>query len=105
MKDVKVAVAKPHKYPATLSLDSDDLPAIAKWNVGGKYTITLEVEQVSASKGDEYGPMETSSEGNKRLSARFKVLSAKAAGYEDKDPMPARSKALGVLKEKAKAAD
>jgi hypothetical protein len=48
----------------SFSLTEKELPEIKDWKVGEKYTLMMEVEQVSASK-DEYskGP----------LTARFKI--------------------------------
>lgn len=51
----------------TMSLDSKDLPALAKWKVGGKYKITLEVEQTGMHKHDTI---------DNDLHATFKILSA-----------------------------
>ena len=82
---------KPKRMPPTLSLNEDDLPDIKDWKVGGKYTITLKVEQVSSSKDSSLdGP----SGGSKKLEARFHVLSASASGkpvaeaddYEEETP-------------------
>lgn len=90
----------PHKYPSFLSLDSEDLPAIKDWNVGKKYTLMVEVEQVSISKdGDEYGPMMANGETKKSsMRARFKILSVKVPGG---DKPIQRSEKLAKLKEKA----
>jgi len=74
--DHATAMPKVEKTPPTLSLSEDDLPAIKGWKVGGKYSINLEVEQVSSSKGDMYGPMGS----DKKISARFHVLSATTKG-------------------------
>jgi hypothetical protein len=41
-------------YPTIIRLSEKDLPEIAKYKYGGKYTITLEVECTAISKGDEY---------------------------------------------------
>src|SRR4051794_11531988 len=62
------------KYPPILRLDEEDLPELAKWKVGGKYKITLEVQQTSMSKGDEYGEPVDPKEKPKTM-ASFKVLS------------------------------
>ena len=89
---------RPHKHPSFLSMDAEDLPAIKDWSVGKKYTIMLEVEQVSMSKdGDEYGPM--SMGGTKpMMRARFKILKARVPG--DDKPVSRQDK-LNKLKEKA----
>lgn len=56
----------------TMSLDSKDLPAISGWKVGGKYTITLEVEQTGMHKHDTI-------DNDNDLHATFKILNAKEA--------------------------
>lgn len=70
---------KSEKYPTTVRFDEDDLPELTKWKVGGKYKLTMEVEQTSMSKGDEYGvnaPKGTKS----MMSASFKVISVTPLG-------------------------
>lgn len=74
----KLEIGKPSKYPVTIRLDEDDLPELTKWKVGGKYKLTMEVEQISMSKGDEYGEMEPGSKNKTRAS--FKVLSVSPLG-------------------------
>jgi hypothetical protein len=56
----------------TFTLGSDDLPDIKNWKVGGKYTITLDVEQTGANKHDMV-------DNDNDLHATFKILSAKEA--------------------------
>ncbi len=68
--------SKPPKYPTTVRFDEDELPELVKWRVGGKYKLTLEVEQISMSKGDEY---EESKE-KPKTRASFKVLSVSPLG-------------------------
>lgn len=93
------SMEKPHKMLPTLSLDSEDLPAIKDWSVGKKYTLMVEVEQTSMSKGDEYGPMsDMHEEKHMPMRARFKILSVKVPG-EDK-PM-SRNKKVEAMKKKA----
>lgn len=75
----EVLVKAPKHFP-TLSLDEKDLPAIKNWKVGGKYRITIDVEQVSATKGDDWDD-----DDSKKLSARFKVLKAIEHDQEDDD--------------------
>src|SRR3972149_1946702 len=62
------------KMPTTLSLDESELPEIKDWKVGGTYKIMLEVEQISSSKGEEYGMDDK----DKKMRARFKIISAHA---------------------------
>lgn len=57
----------------TFTVTEKDIPAIKEWEVGGKYTLEIEVEMVSHSKGDQYGP--ESSKANKQHEARLKILS------------------------------
>lgn len=62
------------------SLTEKDLPEIKEWNVGKKYKITLEVEMVSQSKGEQYAyPEET----KKEINGRFKILSAETGESDE----------------------
>lgn len=92
---------KPHKYPSFVSLDSEDLPAIKDWSVGKKYTIIIEIEQVSMSKDeDEYGPISVNGDNKKHsLKARFKILNVKVPGQESK--ITTRGEKLAKFKQKA----
>ena len=71
----ELAPSKPQKYPTTVRFDEDDLPELTKWKVGGRYQLTLEVEQISMSKGDEYQELGESSKDKPKVRASFKVLS------------------------------
>lgn len=73
-----VEVAKPMKMPPTLRLSEEELPDIKDWKVGGKYTITLEVEQTGSHKGDTMMPMMEGESKPAKISAEFKVLKAYA---------------------------
>lgn len=73
-------------YPPTLELREADLSAIKGWQVGKKYKLELEVEQISVSKGYD---------GTSPLTARFKVISAKT---EDEDGKPGKSSVITTLK-------
>ncbi len=65
------------------SITEKDLPAITEWKVGGKYTLTMDVEQVSASKGSEYdSPMGGEKEEHR---ARFKILGIDAQSGDTKN--------------------
>ena len=81
LKNESVALSKPHKYPTTVRFDEDELPELVKWRVGGKYKLTLEVEQTSMSKGDEY---EDTKE-KPKVRGSFKVLSVTPYGSDTKD--------------------
>ena len=59
------------RMPSTFSLRESDLPELKDWKIGGKYTITMEVEQVSASKPES---------GKGEMDARFKILSVESEG-------------------------
>lgn len=63
-----------------LRLTTEILPELKDWKVGNKYTLTLEVEQTSMSKGDEFALADSSSGSNSnQTSGSFKVLSVKAS--------------------------
>lgn len=81
---VKSESSELKKYPTIVRFDEDDLPALKSWKVGGKYQILLDVEQMSMSKGDEYGE-DAKSEAKHRAS--FKVLSASVPGEAKKLPL------------------
>ena len=66
MSNVKALMVMSKEKPS-LSLSQKDLPAIKNWKVGGKYNISLSVEEVSMSK-DDYEP---------GMNARFKINKAK----------------------------
>jgi hypothetical protein len=74
------------KIPVTFSIGEDMLPQIAKWQVGKRYRLEMEVEQIALSKIDDLNDKE-----KKQVTARFKVLSVNA---EDNDnyPEPAKIK-------------
>lgn len=59
----------PKRMLPSFSLSQEDLPAIKKWTVGKKYTLEIEVEQVSMEK-DEYMP-------GKPMMARFRIVKVK----------------------------
>lgn len=95
--------SKPYHPMPTLSLDSDDLPAIKSWKVGGKYTILLEVEQIGANKGNQYDTLEPgdTKDTPQSISARFKVLSAKTPNGSFVDA--GKKAKIDILKNKAGA--
>lgn len=63
----------------TLHLTSQQLPALKKWKVGGKYMLELEVEQTSMRKGNY------SDDDSKKISAEFKItkVTTKGSDYAD----------------------
>lgn len=83
---MKSEIASPSnkKYPTFIRLDEDDLPELKKWKVGGKYTLTLEVEQTSMSMGDEYNELDGKNKNKHRAS--FKVLNVSVPGSAPKAP-------------------
>lgn len=56
-------------YP-TFQIDSEDLPELEDWKVGGKYTLVMEVEQMSMRQGSEW----QGDKQDKKIKATFKVL-------------------------------
>lgn len=56
------------EYPTTIMLTEDDLPAIKKWKVDGKYKIELSIKQISSNR---------SIYGDKKLTATFAVTKVK----------------------------
>ena len=82
------------RMPTTFTLRESDLPELKDWKVGGKYTITMEVEQVSASKPES---------GKGEMDARFKVISAesetpeedKSEGYKEEADTETSSEDMG----------
>jgi hypothetical protein len=77
----------------SLMIDSDYLPEIEKWDVGKKYTLTLDVQMTEKSKGSEY-----EDEKEDCTHARLKVLSAVATSGKD----ISRSDKMKALEKKAK---
>lgn len=80
MKESKKSEAAEHKkYPTIIRFDEDDLPELTKWKVGGKYKLTMEVEQTGMSKGEDempYAPKGT----KPTMTATFKVISVSPLG-------------------------
>jgi len=61
----------------SFTLTQKDLPEIKNWQVGKKYKLEIEVEQVSQEKS-EYGQ-------GSPLTARFKLLKVKAKTLSDEN--------------------
>lgn len=57
---------------STISLSEDQLPEVADWKVGQKYTVTLELEQTAARKT-----------GGGKVEGDFRVLSAESETPEE----------------------
>ena len=57
-------------YP-TFQLDDEDLPELKDWKVGEKYTVIMEVEQLSMRQGSEWQGADTK---DKKTYATFKIL-------------------------------
>ena len=86
------------KMMPSLSLDAEDLPEIKDWKIGGKYTLKVEVEQVSASKDD----MMTEGAKKSPMHARFRVITVKSLSSSNMDnAMKEKGKKIDRLKEKA----
>lgn len=64
-------------YP-TFQIDDEDLPELKDWKVGEKYTLVMEVEQLSMRQGNEW---QGSDSKDKKIHATFKILQV---GVEDK---------------------
>lgn len=94
MRDMPIASTSKSKIPVTFTLDEDMLPDIKSWRVGKNYKLCLDCEQIGMSKGDEY-PMDSK---NKKMTARFKVLSAEPMGKE----MPKEEDMMKRMSERAK---
>ena len=72
-----LSVANEYSEKPTLTLTVKELPELKEWEVGKKYKILIEVEQVGINK-DEYGEHGTT--------GRFKVLKATDyAKYEEEE--------------------
>jgi len=71
--------SKPYKETPTIRLTSEDIPELKDWKVGGKYSLSIEVEQTSMRQGSEY-EIEDSDESakDKKISATFKIKSVKS---------------------------
>lgn len=67
-----------YKYPNTVRFDEEELPEIKSWKVGGRYKLTLEVEQTSQSKGDEFREQEK----KPLYRAGFKIISVAPLGVK-----------------------
>jgi len=53
-KQSQVSIGPDYPYPPTLELTSKQVPEVKDWKVGGKYTITVQIEQTSMNKS-QYG--------------------------------------------------
>lgn len=68
--------SEPYKETPTIRLTSEDLPELKDWKVGGKYNLSLEVEQTSMRQGSEYEMSD--SDKDTKISATFKIKSVKS---------------------------
>lgn len=69
----------PVREKPQFSISEKELPAIKDWSVGKKYTMTLNVEMVSSSKGSDYDvPLSHDGKRKEIHNARFKVISVDA---------------------------
>lgn len=76
---VKISHEPPKPMLPTLRLNTDNLSDIKNWDVGKKYTLTLEVEQISKSQGNEYELSDSDSSDKGKISANFKILNVQAS--------------------------
>ncbi|MDD5109499.1 MAG: hypothetical protein PHC29_08410 [Candidatus Omnitrophica bacterium] len=83
-------------------LTDKDLADIRNWKVGGKYRISMDVEQVSQSIGDEMLLEAEGKRGKPKVSASFVIKSIKA-NSKDKPKERVKDNILkGILEEKSK---
>lgn len=67
MPEMPVSPSEEKKNRGYLNIDSDQLPEIKDWKVGGKYNVNLVIEQKSLNASDK-----------DILNASFEILSANA---------------------------
>ena len=79
----KVAAKSIYDFPNTVVLNDTELPAIADWKVGEKYTIELEVEQTSMRKKEDGS-----------MCAEFKIVSASSEDESEESPEEESSEGL-----------
>lgn len=72
----------PKRIMPSFTLTEQDLPVIKNWKVGKKYTLSVEVEQVSMEK-DEYMM-------GKPLMARFRIVEVKEGSKYSKEEKEGR---------------
>lgn len=60
------------------NLSENDLEDIKDWEVGKKYTITMEVENISKEKGMPYYIVGNEKEKKDMIRSRFKIISIKS---------------------------
>ena len=68
------------EIPSTLEISEHLLPIIKNWEVGNRYLIKLEVENVSINKGSMYDPNSPNA-----VRSSFKVLGAEAVQDRNDD--------------------
>lgn len=73
----------PKRRKPEFSITEKDLPAIKEWKVGKKYSLELNVEMVSSSKGSDY-EIPYGAEQKEIHNARFKILSIDSEEGVDK---------------------
>lgn len=72
--------AKKTRILPTIRLTDEDLPEIKDWKVGEKYTLVMEVEQISMRQGDEWQGADNK---DKRIHATFKITNVGVEDAED----------------------
>lgn len=78
--DGAMIVRSPEREKPQFSINERDLPAIKEWKVGEKYTMTVNVEMTSSSKGNDYNvPLGNDGKRKETHNARFKILSIDSA--------------------------
>lgn len=77
-----LASSKPKRRYPEFSITEKDLPAIKEWKVGKKYSLELNVEMVSSSKGSDYD-IPYGAEQKEIHNARFKIISVDSEAGAD----------------------
>lgn len=77
-------VGKNERILPTIRLTDKDLPEIKSWEVGNKYILIMEVEQIAMRQGEEW----QGAGDDKTKTATFKVLKV---GVEETDDNPAET--------------
>ena len=83
MDSMSIADSKKVRIYPTFTIDEIDLPEIKDWEVGGKYNLIMQVEQLSMRKGSDW--QGSTNPEDKKMHATFKIV---AIGVEEPDDVP-----------------
>lgn len=89
-----IPLSKNTRILPTVRLTDEDLPEIKDWKVGEKYTLVMEVEQLSMRQGDEW---QGANSKDKRIHATFKITDV---GVEEPDAPDYHSEYANRMKKK-----